>query len=488
MTFADFFQNAVQDLKMLSDNWADGSCPFHEDNARSFMCDTSKGAWLCSRCDRFGDSDQLAEFLHIDRVDLIRGSDIKPEPVTWLWDGWLASGKMHILAGAPGTGKTTISLALAATITCGGRWPDGSQAAKGNVLIWSGEDDPGDTLVPRLIASGAEMERILFIGDVRDGKENRTFDPGKDMGALRRKLSEIDGGVSLIIVDPIVSAVTGDSHKNTETRRCLQPLVDLAASAQCALLGISHFAKNTSGREPVDRLIGSVAFAAVARVVLVAAKDQPKEGGQRSHGRLLLRAKSNNGPDDGGFRYDLRQSELGDFPGVQASSVLWGDPIKGTAREILAQAELTDDGKGGALEEAKGFLNDLLSDGPLPQKQIKDEANGAGFSWITVRRAKEALGVISNKSGMDGGWTWELHRRCSTNSEDARQKGMSTFGENEHLPPLVEGSRPWIVKGPVHLDPIVGPSREERRKARLKTTGIPSDSSDPSVIKAEDGQ
>jgi putative DNA primase/helicase len=114
-------------------------------------------------------------------VNLIRGSDIIPEPITWLWSGWLAAGKMHILGGAPGTGKTTLAMGLAATVTTGGRWPDGSKAIAGNVIIWSGEDDPADTLVPRLALSKADLSRVYFITDIREGNESRSFDPARDM-------------------------------------------------------------------------------------------------------------------------------------------------------------------------------------------------------------------------------------------------------------------------------------------------------------------
>ncbi len=376
-------------------------------------------------------------------LGLIRASDITPEPIAWLWNGWLAAGKMHVFGGAPGTGKTTISMGLAAIVTTGGRWPDGTQSIVGNVAIWSGEDDPGDTLIPRLVLSGADLSRVYFIAQIREGNEQRSFDPARDMEPLRRKLAEI-GGVKLLIVDPVVSAISGDSHKNAEVRRGLQPLVDLAGSMRCALLGITHFSKGTVGRDPVERLTGSLAFGALARVVLVAAKHQ-EEGEDGRTVRLFCRAKSNIGPDDGGFEYDLHQAELKAHPGIFASSVLWGEAVEGAARELLATADATgEDGEGGTLADAKRFLADLLADGPLPTKTIRLDADGAGYSWATIRRAQKALGVKPVKNGMKAGWIWRMpeqevaktilrNPKTLKNAEDAQQRVVSTFGGIEHI-------------------------------------------------------
>ena len=376
-------------------------------------------------------------------VSLIRACDVTPEAVAWLWNGWLAAGKLHVFGGAPGTGKTTISMGLAATVTTGGRWPDGTRSTAGNVVIWSGEDDPADTLIPRLVLSGADLTRVYFIDEIREGTERRSFDPARDMEPLSRKLTDI-GGVKLLIVDPIVSAIVGDSHKNAEVRRGLQPLVDLASSMRCALLGITHFSKGTGGRDPVERLTGSLAFGALARVVLVAAKHQ-EEGEDGRTVRLFCRAKSNIGPDDGGFEYDLQQAELKTHPGIFASSVLWGDAVEGAARELLATADATgDDGEGGTLADAKRFLADLLANGPLPTKTIKSDADGAGYSWATIRRAQKVLGIEAFKEGMKAGWVWRLpgqgvpkakfeNAKALKNPEDVQQKELSNFGKIEHL-------------------------------------------------------
>jgi hypothetical protein len=122
-------------------------------------------------------------------MSLLPASGIKPEPISWLWREWLARGKMHIIAGQPGTGKTTIAMKMAATVSAGSRWPDGSAAKQGNVVIWSGEDDYADTLVPRLEASGADLSRIFFAGEMTCGKERRAFDPAKDIPALQAAIA-----------------------------------------------------------------------------------------------------------------------------------------------------------------------------------------------------------------------------------------------------------------------------------------------------------
>jgi len=171
---------------------------------------------------------------------LIRAADVEPKPVSWLWRGWLARGKMHLIAGQPGAGKTTIALKAAATVSSGCQWPDGSLAEQGNVVIWSGEDDLADTLIPRLEASGADLTRVFFAGEMSYGKERRAFDPAKDIPALQAAIDKA-GGASLIVVDPIVSATAADSHKNSETRRGLQPLVDMATTINAALIGVTHF-------------------------------------------------------------------------------------------------------------------------------------------------------------------------------------------------------------------------------------------------------
>ncbi len=366
-----------------------------------------------------------------DGVVLLCGTDLQPEPVQWLWRDWLALGKLHLLAGAPGQGKTTIAIAFAATVTSGGRWPDGSRCLPGNVLVWSGEDDPADTLLPRLMAAGGDRGKVYFVDSTRIDGELQSFDPARDMKALQAQAEKI-GNVRLIIVDPIVSAVTGDSHKNTETRRALQPLVDLASNMGAALLGITHFSKGGQGGDPSQRVLGSVAFTAVARVVLVAAKVKAEDGTEDR--RILARSKSNIGPDDGGYEYHLEQSEP--LPGIDACYVTWGVAVKGSARELLSDPNEQETEGQSAVESASGFLREMLKDGLTPFKTIEAEGKDAGLSLASIRRASYAIGVVKKKGV--GGWYWKLNDwdLAAQHAQEAQHAQPLKVEHLEHLEPI----------------------------------------------------
>ncbi len=306
---------------------------------------------------------------------------------------------MHLIGGAPGTGKTTVALALGATVSSGGRWPDGSRSCTGNVVIWSGEDDNADTLNPRLRAAGADLRRVHVVSGVIDQGQSYAFDPARDMDALRDALRGLPD-VRLMVIDPIVSAIAGDSHKNAEVRRGLQPLVDLAGELRCALLGVTHFSKGTGGRDPVERITGSLAFAALARMVWVAAKQDADD--DRPERRVLLRAKSNIGPDGSGFAYDLRQEPLPGYPGIEASRVIWGEAINGSARAVLAAAE-SDDSERTATDEAMDWLRETLADGPVPATEVQKLGRQCGLPVKAVRTARERLGIKPKRSGFGKG-------------------------------------------------------------------------------------
>lgn len=346
------------------------------------------------------------------RVILANAANLEPEPIRWLCPGWLARGKLHVLAGSPGTGKTTIAMDMAASISAGRPFPTGWRPEAGNVLVWSGEDDPTDTLVPRLIAAGANLSRVQFIQGVTDvDGQLRPFDPARDVSELAVAAESMDN-VALIVIDPLVSAVSGDSHKNAEVRRSLAPLVDLAARLDAALLGITHFTKGSGGREPLERVTGSLAFGALARLVFGTVRmDSDNDGDSRK--MMLARAKSNIGPDGGGFSYAFEQVELSRHRGVIASRIIWGAEVEGTARDLLAEPELDQDKSESG--ECAAWLYEELKDGERDAASMKREGARMGYSAKVLRRAREKLGIKPVKAAFNKGWVWSLP------SEDAHE-------------------------------------------------------------------
>ncbi len=344
-------------------------------------------------------------------VELICAASIPAEPIDWIWPNWLAAGKLHIIAGAPATGKTTMAICLAAPITNGGsngcHWPDGSFVRSGNVVIWAGEDGIADTIIPRLEASGANLNRVFIVGQTNESGRTRPFDPATDLTMLDHEIRKI-GNVALVIIDPIVMVVDGDSHKNSDVRKGLAPLVEMAEKYNCAVLGISHITKSSKGKDPLDRVVGSMGFTAVARIVLMVAaikSDLPSDGPSRC---VLVRAKTNIGPNLGGFMYHIEPVEFTTDMGLISSSrVSWDEtPIEGSASEILKFAEGNGGGRGdresGKLSVAEDFLKMILADGPVSYPDIQSQAFQAGISRGTLVRAKSELNVKSYKQSGAG--------------------------------------------------------------------------------------
>jgi putative DNA primase/helicase len=364
-------------------------------------------------------------------VGLVCADSIKPEPVDWLWPGYLAAGKLHILAGEPGTGKTTVALSIAAAISSGGMLADDSHARIGQVLIWSGEDDPADTLIPRLTAMGADLKNIHLIKSAGVGKKVRAFDPARDMAELSATIQQRGLQPALLILDPVVSAVAGDSHKNSETRRALQPLVDLGVAESCAVLGISHLSKGSAGRPITERVIGSQAFVAVARVLFIAGRLREEDGGDR----FVVRAKSNVGADGNGFKYRLDQRALPDNPHISASVVVWGDVMEGSAREILARAEGGEPPASRTkTDEAEEWLREVLKNGPIKAAEATTRAAADGITPKALRRARERLQIKLTKNGFGGSSIWSLpDAKDAPPGTDDHSNGVGIFDAGGHL-------------------------------------------------------
>jgi putative DNA primase/helicase len=210
---------------------------------------------------------------------MVQANDIEMVPVVWMWPGRMALGKLSLIAGEPGLGKSQMTAALAAAVTIGGRWPCSNERAPlGSVVIFSAEDDDaGDTIVPRLKSAGADLRRIQIVSAVKDRSDRgaaieRSFSLQVDLHLLEMAIQNL-GDVRLIIIDPITSYLGKvDSHKNAEIRGVLEPVAHMAARHGAAVVGITHFSKG-GGTSAINRFIGSIGFIAAARAAFVVTAD-----------------------------------------------------------------------------------------------------------------------------------------------------------------------------------------------------------------------
>jgi putative DNA primase/helicase len=330
-------------------------------------------------------------------------ADVTPEPVEWLWPGRVALGKLTLIAGEAGLGKSQLSIAMAAAVTTGGEWPcREGRASQGNVVILSAEDGAADTVVPRLIAAGADRARVELVSAVRDGKSRRAFDLSADLALLDKKISEI-GDVKLIIIDPISSYLGPkvDSHVNAAVRGVLEPVSEMAARLRIAIVAITHPPKGT-GTTAINRFIGSIAFVAAARAAFMVTRDADNQ-----NRRLFLPVKNNLAPLGKGLAFWLEQQIVGEpGNGIVASSVAWGEPVTITADQALAATDGNFE-QHSAQHEAEDFLRENLKE-PAKAKDMEEHARAVGISQRTLARARKKLSVIAEKDGMEGGWKWRL--------------------------------------------------------------------------------
>ena len=337
-------------------------------------------------------------------LTILNAEEIEMRTVEWLWPGRFARGKFGLIAGLPDMGKGQIAAFIAGALTNGQDFPcDEGAAPQGNIIWFNAEDSANDTVIPRLIAAGANLKRIKFAT-----RKSGTFSLVTDLELLRKAIEQI-GDVIAVIIDP-VSAYVGvgkvDGRSTSDVRSMLTPMKDMAEELNVAIIGIAHFNKKDDVKSALLRVSDSLAWVAAARSVY-AVLDDPED----KNANLFVKAKKNLAADNKALRYGIGVKTVGRVGDVDINApfVVWHpNHVDITANEAMAAVG----GGHAARREAKEFLLDRLKAGPVKSEDLIEEAKQAeGISEITLRRAKKDLGIKSRKGGFDGAWMWELPRQ-----------------------------------------------------------------------------
>jgi hypothetical protein len=362
------------------------------------------------------------------RVLLTRASEVPPERVRWLWKERIALRSLVVIAGEPGLGKSTFTNAhLAAQITRGTL--DGElHGQPRDVVVATAEDDWASVVVPRLMAAGADLERVHRL-QVRheDGTSLLTLPDDVDLLETEcRRLREHGRPVGLVVVDPIGAFLSEqtDSHKNASVRRALAPLAELADREQTAVAAVGHLNKNEA-QKLVARISGSGAFGEAARSVLAFARHPEDPDGDKGLERVIVHAKSNWGRYAPTLACRI-ESRIVDLPGGDRADVGF---LVITGETDIGPEDLVSDRGGGndraELTEAMEWLEDELADDEWHESRpVKEAARAAGITPRTLQRACEELHVEYTREGLGRGRSaWRLPHGDLTPTPLARDRG-----------------------------------------------------------------
>ena len=329
---------------------------------------------------------------------LVRLSDVASEEVHWLWRGYIPYGKVTLIAGDPGLGKSWATLDLAARVSVGGETPDRTQRMeKGAVVLLTAEDGLADTVRPRVDAQGGDASQVHVL-DAIVGADGEEHIPSLTEDIAKLEEVVISTGASLVIIDPL-NAFMGrtDTHVDSHVRRALTPLAKMAERTGVAIVVVMHLNQSTP-QSPIYRVQGSIGFVGLARSVLLVVKNEDNPGQ-----RILVPIKANL---------------VGEMPAIgfaitQEPALAWQGVVEGIDVASLLAPKSLDRESSSKLGEAKDFLRQVLMYGPEKAEDVKHEAEEADIETRTLRRARESLPIkaVRYSEGSqrgEGYWTWEL--------------------------------------------------------------------------------
>jgi len=323
-------------------------------------------------------------------------SDVVPEDVSWLWPGRVPFGKVTVLEGDPGLGKSTLLLDLAARLSVGGQTADGHQMEAAGTVILTAEDGLADTVRPRVDAAGGDPSRILALEAVLDLENGKApIELPAHVDAVEKAIKEVDA--RLVLVDPLVAFIGSgvNTWRDHDIRRALRPLVDLAERTKAAIVFIRHL---TKGLGPaIYRGGGSIGIVGAVRSALLVARDPGDEE------RLVLAlVKANLARDPGSLSFYVEDDGYG------RARIRWAGRSELRANALVSLPP--DSEQQSETDEAADWLRHELEEGPRPAKEVGRLARQAGLGEKAVRRARERIGVKPRRIGFGSGgeWVWAL--------------------------------------------------------------------------------
>jgi hypothetical protein len=347
---------------------------------------------------------------------MVRLSDVTPEPLRWLWPGYVPAGKLTVLDGDPGLGKSTLLCEVAARISRGDPLPGGELRSSGNVLLCSAEDDLLDTIRPRIDAAGGDPQRILSFLAVPDGTTiSRPIALPADILLLEAMI--LYAGAALVILDPLVAYLrqAGSRNANQNLRHTLTALKETAARTGCAIVVVRHLNKSGS-TNPLYRGVGGIGIIGAARagLLLTADPDDPDR-------RVLAVTKGNLSTPAPSLAFRLE-----DQSGSGVVRVVWEGESPWSATQLLqAQSAENGDVSLSAVHLARIWLREILADGSRPAREVRREAAAHGIGYTSLTAARKAEGVTAHKERVaHGQWIWTL---TDTNNKESSPTDMQTL-------------------------------------------------------------
>jgi putative DNA primase/helicase len=310
-----------------------------------------------------------------------KASAIKQAPLKWLWPDWIVAGELTLLIGDPSVGKSLVWIDLVARITSGRPLPGTKKKVSGTVLAYTAEESRARIIVPRLVAAGANLERVIF--PEPPAAHNRR--PPERLKPLPEGIEHVAGLIGeyqprLVVFDALADFLSPSVEANSEidVRNALTPLIEVAQRSETAALGVRHLNKR-SGDKALYRMLGSTGFMALARAALLVERH-----GDGADGRALACVKNNLVRDPRTLTFGINESDSG------VAYVEWTGTSELNADDLADQA--ADAGRA-KLEAGKEFLRESLEGGPQSVQTINRNAIALGHSQRTLARARRELGI-----------------------------------------------------------------------------------------------